>query len=103
MAWKSLRNRVPLKQMRDNTNKPPIPIEKTLLRRVATNLKAIRAEKGLTQEQLANAAGIAPRHLQKLEAGSANFTARTIARVSSALSIDAEILFCPEKNRDIGK
>lgn len=56
-----------------------------LLRRLAANTRALRRICGMTQEELAHSASLAPRHLQKIEAGQVNVTLRTIAALASAL------------------
>ena len=65
--------------------------------RVAKNLRALREKRGLTQEQLAHHSGMAPRHLQKAEAGEVNLTLNTISKLCAALSIDAQALFMPNE------
>jgi transcriptional regulator with XRE-family HTH domain len=64
-----------------------------LQERVGANVRAHRESQGLTQEQLAYRAGLATRHLQKIEAGKVNLTLRTIDRLCTALAVDAPNLF----------
>jgi transcriptional regulator with XRE-family HTH domain len=64
-----------------------------LTRRFAANLRRLRHRAGLTQDQLAAKAGVATRHLQKIEAGSVNVTVRTVAALAHALEVDASALF----------
>jgi transcriptional regulator with XRE-family HTH domain len=59
---------------------------------VGANLRRFREKRGLTQEQLAHAAGLATRHLQKIEAGQVNLTLRTLVRLGSALDVGARFL-----------
>ena len=61
--------------------------------RLAANLRDGRLRLGWTQEHLAQEAGLAPRHIQKLEAGEVNLTLRTIGRLCAALEMDASTLF----------
>ena len=64
-----------------------------LLKRVGANVRVLRERRGLTQDHLAYVAGLATRHLQKIEAGQVNVTLRTIARLAAALawiSMEAE-------------
>ncbi|GJM44539.1 MAG: hypothetical protein DHS20C21_13810 [Gemmatimonadota bacterium] len=68
--------------------------------RFAINVRAFRALRGLTQEQLADRAGIASRHLQKVEVGGVNLTLRTVSRLSHALSVDPSDLFRPERGSE---
>jgi transcriptional regulator with XRE-family HTH domain len=60
--------------------------------RVGANLRRFREERDLTQEQLAHAAGLATRHLQKIEAGRVNVTLRTLGRLGSSLGVEASVL-----------
>jgi DNA-binding Xre family transcriptional regulator len=64
-----------------------------LYRRIATNLRSLREQRGWTQERLAQEAGLATRHLQKLEAAEVNVTLRTVARLCTALAVDVQSLF----------
>jgi XRE family transcriptional regulator, regulator of sulfur utilization len=59
-----------------------------LRRRVAFNLARLRADRGLTFEQLGTRSGLHWRHLQKIEAGESNVQLLTIARLASGLCID---------------
>ena len=63
-----------------------------LRRRVAANLRRIRAKLKLTQEQVAERAGLATRHVQKLEAGAVNATFKTVAALARALGVDVSEL-----------
>ena len=60
--------------------------------RVGANLRRFREGLNLTQEDLAHAAELATRHLQKIEAGQVNVTLRTLGRLGSALGVEASIL-----------
>jgi transcriptional regulator with XRE-family HTH domain len=59
---------------------------------VGANLRRFREARGLTQEHLAHAAGLATRHLQKIEAGQVNVTLRTLGRLGLALNVEASVL-----------
>jgi transcriptional regulator with XRE-family HTH domain len=63
-----------------------------LQERVGVAVRRLREDRGLTQEQLANAAGLAARHVQKIEAGEVNVTLRTLVCLGTALGVDAGIL-----------
>ena len=69
------------------------PAVEQLQQTLATNLRRLRESRGLTQEQTAEAIGIAWRHLQKLEAGEVNVTIRTLARICDGLGVDVPTLF----------
>jgi DNA-binding XRE family transcriptional regulator len=51
-------------------------------------IRAARAEKGLTQAQLAELAGLPQPRIAEMEAGGVNSTWRTITKVCRALGID---------------
>jgi transcriptional regulator with XRE-family HTH domain len=48
-----------------------------------------------SQERAAEEAGLNPRHLQKIEAGTVNVTLHTVARLSAAFGVDARRMFEP--------
>jgi transcriptional regulator with XRE-family HTH domain len=60
---------------------------------LAANVRHWRKVRGLTQESLAQKSEIAPRHLQKLEAGELNVTLHTLYRVALALNVNVGDLF----------
>jgi len=66
---------------------------KDLRRRLASALQRERTRKRWTQEKAAEAAGIHPRHYQKLEEGSVNVTIGTLERLCRAFGIDVRRLF----------
>lgn len=51
----------------------------------AANMRRIRKEKGLTQEQVAEAAGLHPNYVSSVERGERNISIRNIERIASAL------------------
>lgn len=55
-------------------------------------LKALRSARGLSQEQLANRAGLDRTYVSSCEAGRRNVTLRTIVRLAEALSVDPSSL-----------
>lgn len=65
----------------------------TLSKRIATNIKQLRKEKGLTQEQAAVAAkDISWRYWQYIESGERNFSLKTLTRIAKALGVDPKEL-----------
>ena len=60
---------------------------------LARNVRLLREQAGWTQEQAADAAGIAPRHYQKIEAGDVNLTIVTLSRLAGAFNVDVKQLF----------
>ena len=61
--------------------------------RVARNIRNLRARARLTQENVCQLAGIAPRHLQKIEAAEVNVTLHSLVKVANALGVDIGQLF----------
>jgi XRE family transcriptional regulator, regulator of sulfur utilization len=54
---------------------------------VAARIKKIRKAKGITQEQLAELAGLNRTHLYRLESGKQSMTLRTLKVVADALNV----------------
>lgn len=59
--------------------------QKSWIRAFGANVRRERANKGLTQEKLAELANLNPRTIQKIEAGDINILLTTIVRVKRAL------------------
>lgn len=70
-------------------------LEEHLRRRLAKNTRRLRMEAGMTVEQLAERACMAPRHLQKVEAAEVGATLRTLAKLGGALGVDPSDLIAP--------
>jgi XRE family aerobic/anaerobic benzoate catabolism transcriptional regulator len=65
----------------------------SLLTALGQNLRDLRARRGLTQRQVADAAGVSERFLAKLEAGSGNVSVVNLKRIADALQASiAELL-----------
>ena len=60
---------------------------------LAGNVRRLRENLKWTQEQAAEASGIAVRHFQKIEAGVVNVTVATLARVAKAFRVPVKSLF----------
>lgn len=75
----------------DESLTPPDP----LLEALATRVRVLRREQGLTQEQLADRAGLNPRHVQKVEAGELNVTISTLSALALALGVTITDLIEP--------
>ncbi|MGA2483539.1 MAG: helix-turn-helix transcriptional regulator [Candidatus Acidiferrales bacterium] len=60
---------------------------------LAGNVRRFREKTGWTQEQAADAVGIAPRHYQKIEAGDVNVTVATLVRLANAFQVTVKDLF----------
>jgi DNA-binding XRE family transcriptional regulator len=65
-------------------------------RRLGDVLRVARTDRGLTQEKAAEAAGIHPKHLQRIELGSANVTIATLVALTHAYKVSLRDLFASE-------
>ena len=61
----------------------------------AANLRAVRRARGLSQIDLANAAGLSMRYIGRLERGEKSPTLTTVATIAEALSIEPRLLIVP--------
>jgi transcriptional regulator with XRE-family HTH domain len=61
-------------------------------RRVGKRVKALRALRGLTQEQFAEKVGVSVPYLQRLERGAENSTLRSLVKLANALDVDVAVL-----------
>jgi transcriptional regulator with XRE-family HTH domain len=59
-----------------------------LVAAVARRIKALRQARGLTQDAVAEALGIAVKNVQRLEAGGQNLTLKTLAHVADVLDVE---------------
>lgn len=63
-----------------------------LIEVVGRRIKALRQARGLTQDAVAEALGIAVKNVQRLEAGRQNLTLKTLAHVADVLDVEAHEL-----------
>ncbi|MGF6699559.1 transcriptional regulator with XRE-family HTH domain [Paraburkholderia sp. MM5496-R1] len=77
--------------MADNTGKlpgMPNPTQTCDAQRLfATNMRRIRKEKGLTQERVAEAAGLHPNYVSSVERAERNISICNIERIAVALDV----------------
>ncbi len=66
---------------------PPNPLARTI--------RQLRRDRELSQEALANAAGIHPKHLSEIERGNKEPRATTLARIAEALRVPVGDLYGP--------
>lgn len=67
--------------------------------RIAWNLRAVRSERGLSQEQLAVDAELSRYYVSSIERGVGNPSLEVIERLSSALAVDiVDLLAMPPKH-----
>ncbi|MBY0275762.1 helix-turn-helix domain-containing protein [Candidatus Binatia bacterium] len=65
------------------------------LRYVAANVRRLRERQGLTQEQLAGRAGVAPRYVQEVERARTNLSLKMLVSLADALDVDPRRLMRP--------
>lgn len=71
------------------------------LKSLQENLRRLRRERGLTQESLAEKAGMTYRHVQQIEAGARpGLQVATIDRLAVALQVTAASLISPEAGEE---
>ncbi|WP_437724763.1 helix-turn-helix domain-containing protein [Sorangium sp. So ce861] len=64
----------------------------TLLLYIAANLRRLRQKRGMTQEQLAEAAGIELRTMQAIEVGRQSMSLGTLLSLANALDVSPAVL-----------
>ena len=64
---------------------------------VGKNVKKLRTERGLTQEELANGAGVSPSYLRDIEHGKANPTVTIVEKISCQLQVLPARMFQTEE------
>lgn len=69
--------------------KPPIPKERKIL---ALNLRRLRAELGISQEELADRAGLHRTYVGSVERSERNISIDNIAKLAAALKVEASAL-----------
>jgi transcriptional regulator with XRE-family HTH domain len=67
------------------------------LKTLGGNLRGVRRAAGLTQEQLAEKADLAPRTLQTIEAGSITILVTTLRRLKTAIGCEYDQLLKEEE------
>ena len=70
-----------------------------LKRAMATNLRRVRRNKDLTQEELAYRDGLSARYLGSIERAKVSASVTVLGRLANALRIDACDLICPPSRR----
>lgn len=83
-------------KFRKNLRKISIMTEFDLQNRLVQNLKKIRKSKNLTQEKLAEKAGLSSQIINDIEGGRRWPRRATLSKITSALEIDAQELFAAD-------
>lgn len=60
--------------------------------RIGSNIRRLRREKHMTQEGLAEAAGLSLKMIQKLEVGQKGFRMETIIKIALTLDVSLDVL-----------
>ena len=69
----------------------------THLEHIGNNIKELRKFRNLTQQQLADEAGVRLATISDIESGKANFQFNTLVRIATALNCYLDISFTPVK------
>ncbi|MFW6031488.1 MAG: helix-turn-helix domain-containing protein [Myxococcota bacterium] len=64
---------------------------------LAANVRRTRLRRGLTQEELAEAADLSTVHLQRIERGAADIRVTALARLAEALGVQPGTLLRPSR------
>jgi transcriptional regulator with XRE-family HTH domain len=70
-----------------------------LIEYLATNLKAVRAAKGLTQEDVADRCDLSVAYISLLERGGRNAPLNTVERIAEAVGVEPHVLLIPPRAR----
>lgn len=60
--------------------------------RIGSNIRRLRRERQMTQEKLAEAAGLSLKMIQKLEVGQKGFRMETIIKIALTLDVSLDVL-----------
>ena len=64
-----------------------------ILKELGRNIKNIREEKGMTQQELASLCDFETSNMSRIEAGRSNFTVGTLNKIATSLGIKIKDLF----------
>jgi transcriptional regulator with XRE-family HTH domain len=70
-----------------------------LVEHLALNLKAVRASKGLTQEDVADRCDLSVAYISLLERGGRNAPLNTVERIAEAVGVEPHTLLVPPRVR----
>lgn len=65
---------------------------------LSKNIRAIRTDRGMTQEQLASKSGLTHTYVNRLEAGAVNVSVDNLDKIATALHVPFEALITGLKN-----
>jgi transcriptional regulator with XRE-family HTH domain len=73
------------------------PRVKTVLGYVGANVRRLRTARGMIQQELADAAGVHLRFVQRIELGRTNLGVEVLVKMADALGVDPRALLKPAK------
>jgi XRE family transcriptional regulator, regulator of sulfur utilization len=76
-----------LSRVLQSSIRPSLEALQDVQKAVGQNIKAIRSKKGVTQDQLAELAGLNRVHLYRIETGRQSMTLRTLKIIADALDV----------------
>jgi len=68
-----------------------------ILERIGLNITLLREKRGLTQEKLAELAGLHRAYIGQIERGEKNIGLRNLEKIAKALSVDIRVLLDTSK------
>lgn len=69
-----------------------IMVDDDIVKRIGLNITIIREQQGLTQEKLAELAGLHRAYIGQIERGEKNIGLRNLEKISKALNVDIRVL-----------
>jgi transcriptional regulator with XRE-family HTH domain len=63
-----------------------------IVKRIGLNITIIREQRGLTQEKLAELAGLHRAYIGQIERGEKNIGLRNLEKIAKALAVDIQVL-----------
>lgn len=67
-------------------------VDDDIVKRIGLNITIIREQQGLTQEKLAELAGLHRAYIGQIERGEKNIGLRNLEKISKALNVDIRVL-----------
>ncbi len=64
-----------------------------ILINIGIKIRALRKQKGLSQEKLAHLANVDRTYIPKVEKGEINMTLNSLAKIAKALEVDINVFF----------
>jgi transcriptional regulator with XRE-family HTH domain len=69
----------------------------SLLKGIGSRIQKIRANRGITQDELGEKVGLNPKYISAIECGQRNITIKTLAKIADGLGVELfELLLFPD-------